>query len=333
MRVDWKSVRTRTKSLPLLFALWFSVCAGCSSSLPFLRNASETAEGDMDVRLVSVARLAERQGDRARAKELYRGLIVANRELRTAHHRMGVIAAREKDMDLAMQHFEAARIAGLDSPDLHVDMAFAEFLAGRSLSAETRLAEVLKQEPNNRRALNNLAILRGTQGKFSESLALSQKAVGSAKAHANLGYLLAQFGDVKQATDSYHIALGQNPELNVAANALLQLDQVAAKAPIAPLALELPQMPEVKSVELPAVEPPEVERETAANAQLFGGVRIERVSANTRQQQDAQAAGSGTRTMRLGLRQPWLGGRGAQEDAVQEDAAQEDAAADGDDSA
>ena len=317
MRVDGKSVRTLTKSLPVLFvALWFSVCVGCSSSLPFLRNASGTAEGDMDVRLVSVARLAERQGDRAKAKELYRGLIMANRELPTAHHRMGVIAARERDMDLAMQHFEAARIAGLDSPDLHVDMAFAEFLAGRTHSAEMRLADVLKQQPNNRRALNNLAILRGTQGKFSESLALSQRAVGSAKAHANLGYLLAQFGDVKQAADSYHIALGQNPELDVAANALLQLDQVAAKAPIAPLAFDVPQMPEVKNVELPAVEPPKFERETASTAQLFDGVRIERVSANTRQQPESPGEEPKVRTTRMRLRQPWIGARGSESDAA-----------------
>lgn len=321
MRVDLK---TLTKALLASFvAMWLSVCVGCSSSLPFQRNANGTAAGDTDVRMISVARLAERQGDRAKAKELYRGLIMANRELPTAHHRMGVIAARERDLDLAMEHFAAARVAGLDSPDLHVDMAFAEFLGGRTLSAEMRLADVLKQQPNNRRALNNLAILRGTQGKFSESLALSQKAVGSAKAHANLGYLLAQFGDVKQAADSYHIALAQNPELDVAANALLQLDQVAGKAPITPLALELPQMPEVKAVELPAVEPPKAEPEMAATAQLFGGVRIERVSANTRQQPDASGAKPEVRTMRMGLRQPWLGVRGAPTAAV----------SDGDDSA
>ncbi len=218
---------------------------GCSSASPLRRGSTESDLADAE-RVLSIGRLTERRGEASKAQEIYEGLIANGKSPATANHRLGVMAAKNRDFDRAWKHFEAAAANGLDSSELFADMGYARLLAGEFAAAEEMFAKALKKTPSDKRSLNNMAILRGAQGRFSESLAFSQRAVGAAKAQANLGYLLSQFGDAEKAVQHYHIALNQDPSLKVAASALLQIE--VAK----------PAEPSVM-----AIKPRAIERETA----------------------------------------------------------------------
>lgn len=180
-------------------------------------------------RQYSIARLTERRGDRAAARAIYERLLEQSPTESLAKHRLGVICGEEGDLATAVGHLLAARAGGLATAELDVDLGFAHLLAGNFAAAEIEFQSGLAKQQNDQRALNNLAILRAAQGRFHESLALSQQAVGRAKAQANLGYLLSQFGEVEAAVQSYHNALAQDQDLKVAAQALLQLEPLTQR--------------------------------------------------------------------------------------------------------
>ncbi len=199
------------------------VMTGCASIPSFGTTAKK--RGQDAEHIISVARLAERRGEFDAARKVYLNLIAEGLATGVAYHRLGVIAANENDLPRALRQFAASRAAGNDSVDLDIDIAYAHFLAGNKASADEMLSEALTKEPANKRALNNMAILRASQGRFDDCLAVSLRAVGPAKAHSNVGYLQSKFGDVDAAKNNFHVALAKDPDLKVAANALLQLEQ------------------------------------------------------------------------------------------------------------
>jgi len=176
--------------------------------------------------MVALARLAERQDDPEKARSLFEQLIAQQLELPTAHHRLGVLAAKRGNLELADLHFAQARAAGLDSIELQSDEAYNKLLAGDLVAADQLFQAILGREPKHKRTLNNLAVLRAKQGRFDEALLCSRGAVGPAKAYANVGYLFTQFGELSMAKDNYHRALAKDPDLKIAAHALIQLQEV-----------------------------------------------------------------------------------------------------------
>lgn len=220
---------TKWIAIALVMVAMVSGCA-TTSGLKKKSTHAELLAGDAD-RAFSIARLTERRGDLPQAKELYQQLIEKEQETALAMQRLGVISAREGKLAEAIGYFESAAAEGNESVDLKLDNGYAMLLQGDLNRAEELFVTALQQEPKNKRALNNMAILRGAQGRFPDSLAYSKRAVGSAKGHANVGYLVTQFGDVADAADEYHQALADDPDLRIAAHALLQLEPAAPLTP------------------------------------------------------------------------------------------------------
>lgn len=213
-------LKMRLQSIAMLT---FVILVGCKTTA----SIDEISQSNSAAQMVAVARLAERQGDTTKARSLYEKLISQEHELRTAHHRMGILAAKRGNHELAETHFAKARETGLDSIEFRADEAYNELLAGHDEVADQLFQGILDREPKHKRTLNNLAVLRAKQGRFQESLYCSRLAVGSAKAHANVGYLFTQFGELALAKEHYHRALGKDPDLKLAAHALLQLQDVS----------------------------------------------------------------------------------------------------------
>jgi len=180
--------------------------------------------GPLDSRL-ALARLCERRGQIEQAKRLYQAYLDNNPPLVLPHHRLGVIAAREGRFAEAEEHFRIAGQLAPPSADLLCDIGYAYYLQHRLPEAEQVLNRALAQDPKHRATLNNLGLVLGAQGRFADSLAMFRQVGSEAEAHANLGYVLAMSGKLKEAQDAYLRALTLDGRLKAAAGALVQVAQ------------------------------------------------------------------------------------------------------------
>lgn len=172
----------------------------------------------------ALARLCERRGEKESAKEFYCVMLKkAPRDARL-HHRLGVLAVQEGDFATAEGHFSTARSLAPPTAELLSDIGYCFYLQHRLPEADGALNDALKLEPTNAAAINNLALLRGKEGRFQESLELFKRTNTEAEAYANLAYVLAQNGELAQAREMYLRALTLDNGMRAAAQAVLQID-------------------------------------------------------------------------------------------------------------
>jgi len=184
---------------------------------------TKSVSGKQYQRELSMARLQERHGQSAPAAAVYRKVLVADPGNAIAHHRLGVIAARDELYDEAIKHFDAATKDGNTSAELMADLGYVHYLRKDYDSANRCLLEAVKLNPSYKPARNNLGLVLAKQGKIKESFAQFRKATNDAGAYANLAYVQSQMGDLQGAEANYHKALERDPNLKQAANGLLQV--------------------------------------------------------------------------------------------------------------
>jgi Flp pilus assembly protein TadD len=184
------------------------------------KSPQETLEGQF-----AMGRLAERHGRSDEAEATYRALLEKSPNDARLHHRLAVIAVRKSDFEKAEEHFRAATAIGTPSKELLSDMGYCYYLQQRLPEAEKSLNEALKLDASYDAAINNLALVRGAQGRFKESLDLFKRTNSEAEAYANVGYVLAQHGQTAQAREMYLRALSLNNNMRAAAQAMVQLDE------------------------------------------------------------------------------------------------------------
>jgi Flp pilus assembly protein TadD len=203
-----------------------SGCAAVKQRLPFAKktDAETAAKGQYESSL-SLARLSERHGQIENARQVYDAVLRKDPENAFAHHRLGVMAARERQLAKADEHLSKALTAGTPSADLLADVGYLYYLQDRLPEAEEKLRQSLELAPTNRTARTNLGLVLGEQGRLDESYAEFCRADTEAQARANLGYVYAMLGDLERAEAEYHVALSLDPSLRQAAEALGQLAQ------------------------------------------------------------------------------------------------------------
>ena len=205
---------------PCLWAI-VGIClmSGCASN-NFLTTQSNPS---FDQQL-SVARLMEHNGNAAEAIKVYEKIVQIDGEQSEAFHRLGVIAAENKETDKAMRHFDSALAVGGPNADVLNDIGYLYFLNGDLPNAEQHLRQAISVNPHHRGARNNLGLALGRQQKWEECFQEFQQAAGSdSLAYANMAFVQAQCGDVDQARKNYHRALDLDANLQSAAMALMQL--------------------------------------------------------------------------------------------------------------
>lgn len=191
-------------------------------------NASPAA--NKAEQLFSMARLAERQGKLAEARTMYVALIEKYPQHRDAIHRLGAIAVRTGDIDVALEHLGRAEEIGPTTPELVSDIGYALYLQDRLPLAEQKFREALQLNPQYAQARNNLGIVLGEQRKFDQAFAEFRKANNEAKAYCNLAYVQTKVGALAEAEKNYHKALELDGSLKKAAEALVQFESAREKA-------------------------------------------------------------------------------------------------------
>lgn len=174
---------------------------------------------------LSIARLAERQGDPQQARTLYYRYIEKNPQHPLPHHRLGVMAAREAKYDEAEQHFMRAMQLAPPSVELLSDVGYCYYLLSRLDEAEQILRQGVAAEPANKMVNNNLALVMAAKGDFAQSARAFRRVNEEGQARANQAYALSQNGNLEQAREEYLAALTADNTLTTAAKALLQVDE------------------------------------------------------------------------------------------------------------
>lgn len=173
----------------------------------------------------ALARLSERQGQTAKAEQLYQEILKKTPNHAGAHHRLGVLYAKQGKMPQAEEHFARALALKPDYAELLSDAGYFYYLTGRMQEAERCLRRALELEPANRKYCNNLALAVAEQGRRDEAYALFRQAGTEKEAAANMAFVLAQQGDYQQALSLYDRVLTEDPTMRVAADAMIELSK------------------------------------------------------------------------------------------------------------
>ncbi len=201
-----------------------------------------TAKGlnELDKRF-NVARLMESSGNGHQATTVYRKILETDNTYAAAHHRLAVIAAKNQQYDVAMQHFAAAESRLRNDADLYNDMGYVYLTLNDLARAEQNLRRAITINPQHEGARNNLGLVLGYQGKFNDSLREFQMATrNDGEAHANLAFVQSQTGALAEAEANCHRALEYSPNLRPAAEALMQ---IAGRNPVDPSQFLVKQQP------------------------------------------------------------------------------------------
>ena len=211
-------MKTLTKVLALAVAVPLAGCSTMPKSLSLDRSAEFKTH-------MNVARIHEKQGRLGQAREMYEDLIKKDRKNAEAHQRLAVIAARQGEPQVASEHFRKAVELDPKNVELKVDFAYMLYTQEDFDAAEKLLHETLRSQPEHKRALNNMALVAGRQGRHDEALTYFKRSVGEARAYANVAYLCAQAGDLAKAEQYYSKALSADGTLKSAGHALVQIHQ------------------------------------------------------------------------------------------------------------
>lgn len=202
-------------------------CASLSDRVASFRQPKKSAEVT-----VNVARLHEKEGRLAKAKALYEDLYQRDSEDVNVCHRLAIVSARLGEYDASLRYFDEARQLAPNNADIVNDFGYSLFARNDLAGAEAVFRQALALDSRNERAKNNLAVVLGHQGNFTESLALFRQTVSEAEANANLAYIHVQRGEGQPAIDHYSRALSLDPNLNSAAHGLLQIAQLQQRHPM-----------------------------------------------------------------------------------------------------
>jgi tetratricopeptide (TPR) repeat protein len=145
--------------------------------------------------------------------------------------------AAAKILALCLCFFVSLSVLAQAANDNSLRDAMQALAVGNLQRAEGELQTILKQSPNDYRALDFLGLLRAEQQRNADAEELFQRAIGikpgSASAHIHLGLLYIQMGRPHDAISPLQDGLRIAPERTDAAQALLNIWQEQARTAVA----------------------------------------------------------------------------------------------------
>jgi Tfp pilus assembly protein PilF len=125
--------------------------------------------GNSDKELTEASKL-EQTGNAERAKELYAEITRRNPRHGQAHHRLAVLLDRQGESAKAAESYEKALACGLNDADFLCDFGYNQYLLRNYKQAETYLHQSLTMAPGLARAHNNLGLVMAHAGRPNEAI-------------------------------------------------------------------------------------------------------------------------------------------------------------------
>ena len=213
---------TRSAMFTLLLACPPLFNTGCASLSPKLKVLPSVARHRAETQF-QAARDAEQRGQLEKARELYAALQRQSPNTPEYAHRMGVVCTQLQDHLTAGKYFEHARSLDPRNHALLADMGYSAYLQKDYKSAEALLSESVQLNSNDPRAINNLAMAIGFQGRYEESLASFRRVNPETQAMLNVAFIQSQRNEPETAMTTYQQILSREPGNKSATAALQQL--------------------------------------------------------------------------------------------------------------
>ncbi len=253
---------------------------GCASLSPKLSAISVVARQRSAADQYRAALQAEQRQDFARARDQYAALQQQSPQVAAYAHRMGVVCTQLGDHATASKYFDRARQLEPGNAALLTDMGYSAIVQKDYARAEGLLHAAVKLRPENSRAVNNLALAIGYQGRFDESLAAFRKINSESQSLANLAYIHTQRNEREQAIDCYRRAVALDPNNKTAETALAQLDMPVSPSATSPVAVAVSEpSPPDRSAAVEPVPHPASEFEAPLVRQVAGSQPFPRATA------------------------------------------------------
>ena len=192
---------------------------------------------------LAMARLNERRGRTDEAEMIYRKVMEREPDHPLPYHRLGIMLAKAGRVEEAEPYFQRALELMPGDPELLADVGYYYYVRDLPQQAEHHLRQALQIAPNDAKTCNNLAVLLGEQERDDECLDLFRRGSEEAEALANMAFVYSQRGELDRAVETYSRALTLDPELRVAAEALVELAKYAPPQEM-PKYRSLPNQPE-----------------------------------------------------------------------------------------
>lgn len=218
------------------------------------RAKIENAEVEADPEILPVTHFAagqlfEQRGQLAESVLQYRKAIDLNPKFVTAYNRLGVCLDRLGRFQEADKCFREAIRLVPSAAYLHNNLGFSLMMQRRWADATAAFRLSLKASPNFTRARINIGMALAHQGLYEQAWAHFEEAVGTARAHYNMGLVYEAQGRSSDATDAFRKALVIDPQLK---NAEHHLQELQRQAGTRPTRIEAP-WPDTISTEAPLV--------------------------------------------------------------------------------
>ena len=233
----------RKAGIGLLLACTPLIGAGCASLSPKLSAIPMVARQRSAADQYRAALQAEQKQDFARARDQYAALQKQSPNVAAYAHRMGVVCTQLGDHATATKYFDHARQLEPSNAALLTDMGYSGIVQKDYARAEDLLDAAVRLRPDNTRAVNNLALAIGYQGRFDESLATFRKINSESQSLANLAYIHTQRNEHEQAIECYRRAVALDPNNKAATASLAQLDKPTRPAGAAPVTVVATEQP------------------------------------------------------------------------------------------
>lgn len=173
---------------------------------------------------MAVALSMERQGKTDEALGIYRDVIAKDKRQTTAYHRLAVLHEKQGDAASALKYYREALQCDPKNAEVQCDYGYCCYLRRDWKTGETSLRKAVELQPGLARAHNNLGLLLARTGREDEALQEFFKA-GCAEpaARANLALALTIERRFPEAEQQYQRALAADPNLKPAQEGLAAL--------------------------------------------------------------------------------------------------------------
>ncbi|MFV0576187.1 MAG: tetratricopeptide repeat protein [Vibrio sp.] len=143
---------------------------------------------------------------------------------------LGILADVNNDMELAQAYYHIALAINPSSLLAKQNLGYSYYMQGNDKQALFYTRQVVEQQTDNKRAINNLALIYLRQGQENHALNVLNRVMPEYEALNTVGYLLMLDQKQQKAIDFFKQAINKNPAYYQIANDNLKRARVELEA-------------------------------------------------------------------------------------------------------
>ena len=170
----------------------------------------------------------EDSGDVGRATELYLTALEHDRQRTDALVRLAILHDRQEKFEEADKIYQMACDVAPQDPNLHCAYGYSLYLRGRLPEAEQQLRQAIQLRRGDARAHNNLGLVLAQAGRQEEAIKEFRAGGCSAsQSRTNLAFAMALNGQPEEARHEFERVLQSDPKSDAAREGLRVVERVS----------------------------------------------------------------------------------------------------------